>query len=44
VPKFFGGFQRQTMMQVSQFKWVPNANAYSDRVRGDATCSTFQEG
>lgn len=26
VPKFFGGFKRQTMVQVSQFKWVPNAN------------------
>jgi SNF2 family DNA or RNA helicase len=29
VPKFFGGFKRQTMIQMSQFKWVPNANAYS---------------
>jgi SNF2 family DNA or RNA helicase len=29
VPKFFGGFKRQTMVQVSQFKWVPQANAYS---------------
>jgi SNF2 family DNA or RNA helicase len=29
VPKFFGGFRRQTMMQVSTFKWVPTANAYS---------------
>jgi SNF2 family DNA or RNA helicase len=27
VPKFFGGFKRQTMYQVSQFKWVPNAQA-----------------
>lgn len=27
VPKFFGGFKRQTMIQVDQFRWVPNANA-----------------
>jgi SNF2 family DNA or RNA helicase len=29
VPKYFGGFQRQTMVQVSKFKWVPTANAYT---------------
>lgn len=29
VPKFFGGFQRQTMIQINQFKWVPNAQAYT---------------
>lgn len=29
VPKFFGAFKRQTMMQVSQFKWVPRADAYN---------------
>jgi SNF2 family DNA or RNA helicase len=29
VPKFFGGFQRQTMVQITQFKWVPNASAYT---------------
>lgn len=29
VPKFFGGFKRQTMMQITQFKWVPTANAYT---------------
>lgn len=29
VPKFFGGFKRQTMMQISQFKWVPRADAYT---------------
>jgi SNF2 family DNA or RNA helicase len=28
VPKFFGGFKRTTMMQISQFKWVPRADAY----------------
>lgn len=29
VPKFFGGFKRATMMQISQFKWVPKADAYN---------------
>lgn len=29
VPKFFGGFKRATMMQVSQFKWVAKADAYN---------------
>ena len=29
VPKFFGSFKRQTMTQVSQFKWVPTPNAYT---------------
>lgn len=29
VPKYFGGFKRETMMQVSQFKWVPRADAYT---------------
>lgn len=29
VPKFFGGFQRQTMQQISKFKWVPLAGAYN---------------
>lgn len=29
VPKFFGGFKRATMVQYSQFKWVPKADAYS---------------
>lgn len=29
VPKFFGAFQRQVMMQISQFKWVPRTDAYS---------------
>ena len=29
VPKFFGGFKRATMMQVTQFKWVPKADAYT---------------
>lgn len=29
VPKFFGGFKRATMYQVSQFKWVPKADAYT---------------
>jgi len=29
VPKFFGAFKRQTMMQVSQFKWVPRADAFT---------------
>ena len=28
VPKFFGSFRRQTMMQVSQFKWAPRMDAY----------------
>ncbi len=28
VPKFFGSFKRQTMLQVSSFKWVPKADAY----------------
>jgi SNF2 family DNA or RNA helicase len=28
VPKFFGGFKRATMTQVSQFKWVPRADAF----------------
>jgi SNF2 family DNA or RNA helicase len=27
VPKFFGGFKRQTMIEVNKFKWVPNAQA-----------------
>ena len=29
VPKYFGGFKRATMLQVSQFKWVPKADAYT---------------
>jgi SNF2 family DNA or RNA helicase len=29
VPKYFGGFKRATMMQVSQFKWVPRADAFT---------------
>jgi SNF2 family DNA or RNA helicase len=29
VPKFFGAFRRLTMMEVSKFKWVPRADAYS---------------
>ena len=29
VPKFFGSFKRMTMMQVSQFKWVPRTDAYT---------------
>jgi len=28
VPKYFGGFRRMTMMQVSQFKWEPKPDAY----------------
>lgn len=28
VPKFFGAFKRQTMMQMSQFKWVPQLDSY----------------
>lgn len=28
VPKYFGAFQRATMMQVSQYKWVPRPEAY----------------
>ncbi len=30
VPKFFGAFKRATMMQISQFKWVPRNEAYSE--------------
>lgn len=29
VPKFFGAFKRSTMMQITQFKWVPRADAYA---------------
>lgn len=29
VPQFFGAFKRQTMAQMSQFKWVPRPDAYS---------------
>ena len=29
VPKYFGTFKRQTMMQVSTFKWVPKPDAYN---------------
>lgn len=28
VPQYLGSFRRQTMMQVSQFKWVPRPEAY----------------
>lgn len=28
VPKFYGSFRRQTMMQLSQFKWAPRLDAY----------------
>lgn len=28
VPKFAGAFQRETMMKVSQFKWVPRIDAF----------------
>lgn len=28
VPKFAGSFQRDTMMKVSQFRWVPRHDAY----------------
>ena len=27
VPKYFGAFKRETMLQVSQFKWVPKKGA-----------------
>ena len=29
VPKYFGGFKRATMMQISQFKWVPRPDAFT---------------
>jgi len=29
VPRFFGAFKRATMVQVSPFKWVPRAEAYT---------------
>lgn len=29
VPQYFGSFKRQTMMQVTQFKWAPRADAYT---------------
>jgi hypothetical protein len=44
VPKFFGGFKRQTMYQVSQFKWVPNAASLHHRLRRDAAGGAVQEG
>lgn len=28
VPEFYGSFRRQTMMQLSQFKWAPRTDAY----------------
>lgn len=28
VPKFYGAWRRQTMQQVSQFKWVPKPDGY----------------
>ncbi len=28
VPKFFGSFKRNTMLQVTQYKWVPKPDAY----------------
>lgn len=28
VPKYSGAFMRQTMMQISKFKWVPRLDAY----------------
>ena len=30
VPQFFGSFKRQTMMQVSQFKWAPRPGSKED--------------
>lgn len=30
VPRFFGSFRRQTMVQVSPFKWAPRTGAYRD--------------
>jgi SNF2 family DNA or RNA helicase len=29
VPTFFGSFKRQTMVQMSQFKWAPRPDAYN---------------
>lgn len=29
VPRFYGAFKRATMIQVSPFKWVPRAEAYT---------------
>ena len=29
VPPFFGTFKRQTMTQITQFKWAPRADAYT---------------
>lgn len=29
VPQYFGAYKRQTMMQISQFKWVPRADAFT---------------
>ena len=34
VPKYYGAFRLQTMMQVSQFKWVPRTDSY--RIAYDA--------
>lgn len=28
VPDFYGSFQRQTMMQITQYKWAPRTDAY----------------
>ena len=28
VPKFFGAFKRATMLQITQYKWVPKPEAY----------------
>lgn len=29
VPPYFGAFQRQTMVQVTQYKWMPRPDAYT---------------
>ena len=29
VPQYFGQFKRQTMVQVSQYRWVPSRDAYT---------------
>jgi SNF2 family DNA or RNA helicase len=43
VPKYFGGFKRATMLQISQFKWVPKADAYNTAFEAMQPATRFKK-
>lgn len=43
VPKFFGGFKRATMIEMSKFKWVPKADAYTTAYEAMQPATRFKK-